>query len=119
MIAAEQGNEEVMQYLLGRGVEAPAALHFALRYKSLEALLTLWPHLPHEDTHLCDGETPLICALKTGNTDAAATLLTHGADLCAREIRGQTALELAQASGAEALTRLLPTNESVACPPAP
>ena len=49
---------------------------------------------------LPEGETPLMTAARTGKADALKVLLTHGADVKAKEAtHGQTALMWAAAEG--------------------
>ena len=54
-----------------------------------------------------DGKTPLMCAIKSGETQFVALLLENGADVNQTEIHGRTALFLAAKAGTTSMVRLL------------
>jgi ankyrin repeat protein len=80
-LACQNGNTEMVEFLLSRGADANASLR--------------------------GGETVLMTAARTGKVGPVKALLSRGATVDAKERRGQTALMWASADGHAAVVELL------------
>lgn len=83
-------------------------VHQAVLNGDMGRLLTVLDQTPDlVDRRNITGWTPLHVAAYAGNEEAAALLLSRGAQLHARDRLGRTALEIASEAGHQALVRLL------------
>jgi ankyrin repeat protein len=114
--AAEQGNQELAQALIGRGARADAvtriggytALHLAAKGGHHLVVRALLDAKADATTKTTTGATPLHFAAASGSADSVALLLDRGADINVREPQwGQTPLMFAAATGRTAAVRVL------------
>ncbi|KIZ06263.1 Ankyrin-1 [Monoraphidium neglectum] len=118
MDAAAFGHEEIVRFLLENkadaqlGVDGDLPAHRAAR-SGHAAVLRILEQLPGGPEALlapnADGKTPLmlVSALQEGGAEAAAFLMERGADPCAADKAGSTALHTAATSGNAPVARLL------------
>jgi hypothetical protein len=86
IVAAAAGHVEVTRYLLQQGADPLVpnwygnALHCAAEANEAAAIALLLDAGMNPDTRTADGVTPLACTADNDAADAAAVLLSHGAD---------------------------------------
>jgi ankyrin repeat protein len=113
MHAAAYGTIESMRMLLDAGADVNAANDFnatALLWCARDAAKArlLIEHGANVNIQSKQGRTPLmLAALRDGGSDIVALLLAKGADVKAKDNRGDTALGLAAETGDAAIMRLL------------
>jgi len=113
MHAAAYGSIEAMKILLDAGADVNAANDFnvtALLWCARDAAKArlLIEHGANVNVQSKQGRTPLMLAsIRDGGSDIVALLLSKGADVKARDNRGDTALGLAAEVGDVAIMRLL------------
>jgi ankyrin repeat protein len=113
--AAFKGNTNVLGVLLKHGADIKkkgtnwkiSALHIARDANTAEFLLLHGADLECKEVH---GQTPLMWAAKSGNSEVAECLVGHGAKLDIKDERGRTALDFADAWGHTNVVSLLLSN---------
>ncbi len=116
MIAASQGNLEVVDYLVPkvniaqRTLKSETVLHFAASSGKIEVVKKLVENFADVNLKSVDGNTPLHLAIssKTENAeDVALYMLEQHADVFLRNIAGETPLHLAAGQGFQRLVEKL------------
>ena len=106
LVAALEGNVEVVQTLLAHGVNVSAtdsygwtALLIAARENNVEVVQTLLAHGVNVNATDSYGWTALLIAARENNVEVVQTLLAHGANVNATDSDGGTALFSATLKG--------------------
>ena len=106
LLAALEGNVEVVQTLLAHGANVNAtdsdggtALFNAAQEGNVEVVQTLLAHGANVSATVSDGRTALVIAAQFGSVEVVQTLLAHGANVSATDGHGWTALFVAAEKG--------------------
>jgi len=118
--AARAGHTELVQWLVGRGMdvnatddmENMAAIHFAAQGGYFEMMCWLLENGASAQDKDYTGMTPLHYAAACGHVKLAQYLLDHGADVNDKDNDGKTALHRAAESGHVNLLQLLVNNRA-------
>lgn len=114
MIAAQQGDESMVQVLLKKGAEVNkvradgvTALMLAAEYGYFPTVKLLLEHKAEVTASRSDGATALLAAAQNGHLMTVKILLEYGAEVTAVRSDGTTALMLAAHLGHETVVQIL------------
>lgn len=111
MYTALVGDLPRTQQILSKGakVNQPgwSALHYAAIKGHSKIVALLISKGASVNEHSLDGDTPLILAVRSGNTDTVQALIKAGADPLLSNFKAQNAIETAQSEGRRSLATAL------------
>jgi Leucine-rich repeat (LRR) protein/ankyrin repeat protein len=81
-----------------KGKRTESILHSAAADGTVETMKLLLDRKPDLEQADSEGMTPLLIAIAHGNTDVARMLIEHGANMAAKNVKGQTAADFAASS---------------------